>query len=505
MRYRFHDYELDDQNYQLRRLGMVVKLEPKVFAVLAYLLRHRDRVVTRDELQKVLWAGQVVGPDAVTRCITAARKAVGDDSIQQHVIKTQHSLGYHFIAPVTELVDDGKAAASLKNPTLAVLPFTNMSDDPAQTYFTDGFAEDLITDLAKLSGLFVIARHSSFIYKDKSISIAQIGRELGAHYVVEGSVRKAGAQVRVTAQLVDAITEHHVWAGRYDRELREIFTLQDDLRRKIVTALKVKLLPEEQVRFQRAATSNLEAYDYYLRGVDAYRRLNQEANLDAQHMFTHALELDPCYAAAYAFLGLTYMAQWVLLWEQNPQLLDQALATVQQALGFDDALAGAFAVLSWVYVWKKQHTEALSAAERAMALDPNHADSCSFVAQTLNLTGRPHEALRLAQHAIRLNPHAPAQYPYTLGWSYLLTGRYDAALVAFKKSVAMRPTWWPPHLFLVVLYSDLGRWQEARAEAAEILRIAPNFSLQLVEQRMPYKEPATLRHTLAALSKAGIQ
>ncbi len=529
--YSFHDFELDHQLYQLRHRGKVKEIEPKVFNVLAYLIQHRERIVTKEELREKLWPGQVVSESALIYCVVEARKAVGDDGRKQQVIKTQHGRGYRFVAGVVsrqysaasrERTDSSSQEAAVRTqdlrslplnlqllipfeqPSVAVLPFTNLSADLAQEYFSDGFTEDLITDLAKISGLFVIARHSAFTYKGKAVRVEQVGKELGVRYVVEGSVRKAGDYVRISAQLVDAVTGCHLWAERYDHALCDIFAVQDDLRRKIITALKVQLLSEEQTRLRRAPTNNLEAYDYYLRGLDAYRQLTPQANFQAQQLFARAIDLDPCYAAAYALLSLTYMAQWALLWNQNPQLLDQALATVQQALVFDKKLAGAHAVLSWVYVWKKLHNEALHAADRAIALDPNNTDSCSFVAQTLNLAGRPHDALQLITHAIRLNPYSPAQYPYTFGWSSLLTGQQETAIVALKKSVAMRPNWWPPHLFLALIYSDLQQHAAAQTEAAELMKLAPDFSLALVEQRMPYKDPALLHHTLVALRKAGL-
>jgi len=532
MIYHFHDYELDDDLYQLRRANEVVKVTPKVFDVLTYLLRHHDRVVSKEELKEKLWPGQVISEAALVYCIVEARKAVGDDGGKQQLIKTQQGRGYRFIASVTtvvQLVASSQSSTVSKHkaeaersqpitenwqlttpalpdkPSVAVLPFTNLNADPTQDYFSDGLTEDLITDLAKLSGLFVIARHSVFLYKGKTVRVEEVGRELGVQYVLEGSVRKADDQVRVTAQLVDAATGYHLWAERYDRPWQDIFALQDELREKIITALKVKLLPEEQARFQRAPTANLEAYDYYLRGVESYRRLTPEANAQAQQMFARALALDPHYAAAHAFLSLTYMAQWVLLWSHDPQIVEQALASVRRALSLDDSLSGAHSILSWVLVYKNLYAQAIAATERARALDSNDADSCSFMAQTLNFAGRPEDARGLLETAIRLNPHYPAQYIYTLGWAHLLLGQHEQAIPALQKAIALRPDWGPPHFFLVISYSALDRSEEAHAEAAELLRIAPNFSLEIIRQRLPYKDPTVLEQQLAALRKAGLK
>ncbi len=257
-------------------------------------------------------------------------------------------------------------------PSIVVLPFVNMSEDPKQEYFSDGLTEDLTSALSKISSLFVIARNSAFTYKGKAVKVQDVSKELGVRYVLEGSVRKADNQVRITAQLIDATTGGHLWSERYDRPLQDIFALQDEVVQKIVTTLKLQLTLQEQGILVRKTTDNLEAYDYYLRGREHFNRFTQEANAQARQMFEKALELDPQYAEAYAFLGWTYFREWGLQWSQDPQTLEQAFALAQKAVALDDSLPQAHVVLGAVYLWKKQHDQAIAEAERAIALDPNY-------------------------------------------------------------------------------------------------------------------------------------
>ncbi|NIQ40101.1 MAG: guanylyl cyclase, partial [Proteobacteria bacterium] len=289
-------------------------------------------------------------------------------------------------------------------PSIAVLPFTNLSDDPEQEYFSDGITEDLITDLSKISGLFVIARNSVFVYKGRAVKIAEVGRELGVRYVLEGSVRKSKGRVRITAQLADATTEGHLWAERYDRDLKDIFSLQDEVAGKIVAALAVKLTEDEQKRLVRKYTDSMEAYDSLLHGFEYKYRFTKEANLQARHMYERAIDLDPEFALAYAFLGLTHFHEWSFGWSQDPQSLEQAFGLAQRAIALDDSLPEAHAILGEVYLWRKQHEQAIAELQTTIALSPNDADGIVRLANILNWTGRPEEATGLVKKAMRLNP-----------------------------------------------------------------------------------------------------
>jgi adenylate cyclase len=383
-----------------------------------------------------------------------------------------------------------------------------MSNDPEQDYFSDGMTDDLITDLSRLSGLFVVARHSVFAYKGKTVNMQQVSRELGVRYVLEGSVRRAGDQVRINAQLIDATSGYHLWAERYDRDLKNIFALQDEIMQKIVRALEIKLTKEEQERFRLAPTENLEAYDYFLRGHGYYWHLTQKDMAQARQMFEKAVQLDPQYAGAHAGLSNAYLYEFLFQWDPNPQTLERSFEMAQKAVALDDSSAFAHHALGVVYPAKKQMDQAIAELERAIALDPNYANAYAMLADTLNWAERPQEAIGLMKKAMRLNPHYSqyqAWYLYTLGHSYRLAGQTEEAVATLKKSLIHNPGWWPTYIHLAVIYSEQSREEEARAAAAEVLRINPNFSLELGRQIWPYTDPARLERDMVALRKAGLK
>jgi adenylate cyclase len=386
-------------------------------------------------------------------------------------------------------------------PSIAVLPFVNMSADPAQEYFSDGMTDTLITDLSKLAGLFVIARNSTFVYKGKAIKPQQVSQELGVQYVLEGSVQKAEARVRINAQLVDAITGHHLWAERYDRELKDLFTLQDELTQKIVGALQIKLMASEQGRIGRVPTTNLEAYDYYLRGREYVERATQEANGQARQLFAKATALDPQFALAYTLLGLTYLKEWLVGWSYDPHTLDQAVELAHQALALDDALPEAHMVLGLTYVSQGQSEQGLAEGGRAIARDPNCALCHIALAEALLLVGRPEEALGLVEKAIRLDPESAAYFSFDLGWAYRLLGRYEEALAAQKRALTRNPELLPAHMELARLYNELSRKEEAQVEETAVRQLNPNIPLEMLRgQTALTKEQAEPRGFLARSS-----
>jgi adenylate cyclase len=413
---------------------------------------------------------------------------------------------FYFRAPRIEPASVERMAFPLpEKPSIAVLPFTNMSGDPKQEYFSDGLTEDLITDLSKISGLFVIARNSVFIYKGKTVKIAEVGRELGVRYVLEGSVRKAGDRVRITAQLVDATTEGHLWAERYDRELKDIFSLQDEVAQKIVAVLAVKLTEDEEKRLVRKYTDSMEAYDSFLQGLEYKNRYTKEANVQARQMYEKAIDLDPGFAAAYAFLGLTHFHEWSLGWTQDPRSLEQAFELAQRAIALDDSLPQAHAILGEVYLWKKQHEQAIAELEKTIALNPNDADGIARLGNILNWTGYPEKAIGLVKKAMRLNPVHPVWYLWNLGHAYFLTGRFEEAIETLKRVLGRNPGFLAAHVYLTVSYSELGRHEEARAQAAEVRKLNPQTtSTEAWRQRIPYKDQAASERLFDGLRKAGV-
>jgi adenylate cyclase len=394
-------------------------------------------------------------------------------------------------------------------PSIAVLPFTNLSGDPSQEYFSDGITEEITATLSRVSSLFVIARTSATTYKGKAAKVQDISRDLGVLYVLEGSVRKADEQVRIIAQLIDATTGEHLWAEHYNRPLKDIFAVQDEVVQKIVTALKVKLTPEEQTRFiTYAPTESLEAYDYMSRGWEDYVRYTREANAQARQMFEKALALDPRYPAAYASLAMTYVVAWSFQWSQDPQTVERAFALAQKAIVLDDFSPLAHEVMGNVYLWlNKQHEQAIAEGERAVALGPNCASCYGDLGITLIQAGRPAEAITLLQQAMRLDPLSgiKAMYLTYLGQAYRLTGQYEEAVTTLRKALTFNSDLWDTHLQLAATYSELDREQEAQAEVAEVVRINPQISLAMLRRMSVQKDPALLERSITALRKAGLK
>ncbi len=345
-------------------------------------------------------------------------------------------------------------------PSIVVLPFNNISEAPQQEYFSDGLTEVLTSDLSRISSLFVIARNTAFTYQGKPRNVQEVGKELGVRYVLEGSVQKAGEQVRIVAQLIDTTTGGHLWSQRYDRPLKDIFALQDEIVQKIVTTLGLQLTLQEQGYIVRKHTDNLEAYDSLLRGVEYSWRTTKEANVQARQMFEKALALDPQYAEAYVWLGRTYYLEWSWRWSTDPQNVERAFELLQKAIALDDSLPIAHSLLGVVYALKQQYDQAMAEGERAIALDPNNADSYAWQAHGLNFAGRPEEALRMVEQAMRLNPRYPPYYLFRLGWAYRLSGRYAEAVATLKELINRSPNFLPAHQNLALSYVQQWAFQQ---------------------------------------------
>ncbi|MEE8383099.1 MAG: adenylate/guanylate cyclase domain-containing protein [Thermodesulfobacteriota bacterium] len=400
---------------------------------------------------------------------------------------------------------DRMAFTQLHKPSIAVLPFVNMSRDPEQEYFSDGMTEDLITDLSKISGLFVIARNSVFTYKGKPVKVEEVGRDLNVQYVLEGSVRKAGNRVRISAQLIEATTKRNLWAERYDRDLEDIFALQDEVTEKIVAALSVKLTEDEQKRLLRKYTDDMKAYDYYLRGLEYYYRMTGEANIQARQMLERAVDSDPEFAAAYAYLGLTHWADWALWGSQEPQTLERAFELAKKAIALDDQQPEGHALLGEIYLWKKQYEQSIVEMNKAIAIDPNAFDGFARLASVFNFSGRPDEAIEFMNKAMKLNPVYPVWYPFNIGHAYFLKGQYEEAIVIMKRVIDRNPNFLPPYAFLAVSYVELKQEKEAHSVATELKRLNPNHSFVDSLKRIPYKDEAILERIFYNLRKAGVK
>ncbi len=393
-------------------------------------------------------------------------------------------------------------------PSIAVLPFINMSGDPEQEYFSDGITEEIITGLAKIPQLFVIARNSSFSFKGKAVTVRDVGKKLGVRYVLEGSVRKAESNVRITAQLIDTQTGGHVWAERYDRELKDIFALQDEITRKIMIRMQVSLTQGEQARLkdERDQTDNLEAYEKVLHATVLAYRGNRETNLAAQHLYRQAIALDPSYARPYAALATCkVMAAW-WGWSKSPiEDLREGHELAQKSIRINDGVSFAHYALGAVYLVMRQHDKAIAEGQKAVELSPNGADAHMWLSMFLNFADRPKEALAHINKAIRLNPMPPSTYYWTLGSALRCLNRYDEAITALKKGIQIdrdNPSCW---LLLTGVASLAGRDEEARKAASEVLKLNPDLSLDHLAKKAPFRNPKRAKLIFDALRKAGLK
>jgi adenylate cyclase len=407
----------------------------------------------------------------------------------------------------TEVASKERTALPLPDkPSIAVLPFVNMSGDPQQEYFSDGLTEEIMTALSKTPKLFVIARNSSFVYKGKAVNVQQVSQELGVKYVMEGSVRRSGNQLRITAQLIDATTGSHLWAERYDRELKDIFATQDEITKKILTSLQVSLTEGEMARMQAKGTKNLDAYLLFLQGYGELGRMNKDGNSIARQMAQQAIALDPKYPWAYYLLAETYSNDVVLGISEDPRLsLKKAMELTQKAIALDNSLASPHASLGWIYILMRQHDKGIAECEQAVNLEPNSAFAYFRLSLALKYAGRPKEAITMAKEAIRLNPIPPGFYYQNLTHLYCLMGQYEEAIAIGKQATRVEPNNFTLRAFLTVAYSLYGRQEEARIEAAEVLRINPKFLVDSWAKTMPFKNEADKEMTIGALRKAGLK
>ncbi len=391
-------------------------------------------------------------------------------------------------------------------PSVAVLPFVNMSDDPKQEFFSDGMTEEIITALSKSPYLFVIARQSTFAYKGKPVKVKQVSEELGVRYVLEGSVRRSGEKIRITAQLIDAMTGYHLWAERYDRDLKEIFALQDEIALKILKTVHEKLQSGVFLRILGRGAGNLEAFLKAMEAREHFYRVTKEDNALARRLYEEAIALDPNYAFAYASLAWTHMADlWFGTSKSIMESVGQAIELGQRAVALDESEAMGHASLGYFYAFAGQFDKAVSHAERGLALDPNSSAILHSSAATLAYSGRPEEAIPLLRKAIRLNPFAPAIFFDTLSAAYRMVGRFDEAIEQAKKAVEREPENQFPYLNLASACILAEREAEACAAAAGVLKINPMFSLEQYGRIIPFRDRSFIDHTIDALRKAGLK
>ena len=412
---------------------------------------------------------------------------------------------HYFHLPRVEIAATEDKVFNLpKGPKVAVLPFDNMSGDPEQDYLSDGLTENIIAGLSGCPKLFVIARNSSFAYKGKPMNVKQIAKELGVRYVIEGSVQRTENRLRITVQLIDAATGHHMWAERYDRYLKNLFEIQDEITIRIIKALAVELTEGDQFRPRLNRPANLKAAIKLLKALESYRQHNKELNVKARELIEESIQLDSRHPESYLLLALTYIED--IWYRSKSPVLCFALASknIKKAISLDSNNSDAYIVLSYLHTMKKNLNEAITAVEKAITLNPNSADAYQQLGSTLYWSGRQEEAIDYVKKAIRLNPMPPSYYFLRLGSCYLALGRFKKALEIYKKTAEMTPTYVYAYVHLAVTYMNMGRENEARAAASKALSIDPDFSVNDFEKVFPSNDQEYTKRFCDAARKAGL-
>jgi TolB-like protein len=462
----FENFMLDSDRRELRQGNGLVAVEPQVFDLLEYLVRNRDRVVTRDDLIESVWRGRIVSESTLNTRINLVRYAVGDSGKKQRLIRTLVRKGIRFVGNVKEeQVSPSAPLLTLPGkPSIAVLPFQNMTADPEQEYFTDGMVEDIITALSRFKSLFVIARNSSFTYKGKAVDIKQVGRELGVRYLLEGSVRKAGGKVRITGQLIEAATGAHLWADRFDGPLDDIFELQDKVTSSVVGAIAPRLELAEIERAERKPTESLDAVDLYYRAIQSFRRVTRQGYEDALRLARQAISLDPKFAAAYGLVLDCYIKQreqgWITVDDYAAEGEQYALRAIE--VGADDAFALSRAANFFGMI--KDAGTADVIVDQAIALNPNLSIAWRMRGWISVFLGRHEPAIEQFQHAMRLNPLDPEIYLVETGLAFanFFLRRFEVALSWANKSLARQKNHRPAKGIVIVSYAMLGRIVDAQ-------------------------------------------
>ena len=524
MLYLFEDFALDTERRELRLGNAPVILEPQVFDLLAYLIQNRERVLSKDDLIATIWNGRIVSESALSTRISAARYAVNDSGEQQRLIRTFPRKGFRFVGAANEEQSRpgrraDEPAATLEKPlsvlsekpSIAVLPFTNMSGDPEQDYFADGMAEDITTALSKVWWLSVVARNSAFADKAKAVDVRGAARELGARYMLEGSVRKAGNRVRITAQLLDSTTGHHVWAERYDRELADTFAVQDDITEQVVAAIEPRLYAAEGLRAKRKPPESFDAWECVVRALGL---LNSRAKADivaARVLLSKAVLLDPSYAKAHSLLSFATTLGVHMGWEKVADTVGVASAAAHEALRLDADDPWAHVALGYVLAWNRRASDAVPEYEKALALDPNFAIAHWLLGLAFCYLGRGDEALVHGDKAASLSPRdlfsrGNAGVSNNLrSMACFVTGRYRDGSDFARKAIIESPNLAPAYRSLVVNCALGGELQEAVEVLGKLKKFLPHLTLKWIEEELPYVRADERQRYFQGFRLAGLE
>ena len=524
MIYTFDRFSLDADRRELRCGRDLVAIEPQVFDVLQHLIAHRDRVVSNDDLIEAIWQGRIVSEATVSTRMNAVRRAIGDSGERQRFIRTIARKGYRFVGEVAEQSagaapgpvasaghkpDIANRPLSLPDkPSIAVLPFTNISGDPEQEYFADGITEDITTALSQFRWLFVIARNSSFVFKGKSVDSRQIAHELGVRYLLEGSVRKAGNRLRITGQLVEASSGAHLWADRFDGTFDDVFDLQDKVTASVVGAIGPKLEQAEISRARRKPTESLDAYDYYLRGMASLHQGSKASTTEAFQSFSRAIELDPDFASAYGMAAFCYDLRKWNSWMVDPEkeaAEAERLARKAIALGKDDALALCTAGFALFHV-AGDMDYGTACIDRALVANPNLASAWYFRGWASANLGEHEAAIEKLSYAMRLNPLDlfPFSVELALSWAHFVAGHYEEAVALGRRAIRQQPNFQPALRIFAVACVKAGNIDEARAAIARMRELNPTFRISNIKDVMTLRRPQDLAAYEDALRTAGL-
>jgi TolB-like protein/cytochrome c-type biogenesis protein CcmH/NrfG len=522
VQFHFSDHVLDVELRELTRGGESVAVEPQVFDLLVHLIENRDRVVTKDDLIETVWDGRIVSESTLTSRINAARKAVGDSGKNQIMIRTLARKGFRFVGSVQPKAADGGdtspplAAAGeplhRQNPALdrtaiAVLPFVNLSGEPEQEYFSEGISEDIITALSKLRWFYVIARNSSFIYRGKSVHHQRIGEELGVGYVVEGSVRKDGDQVRITAQLVDVATGSHLWAERYDRNLADVFAVQDEITQAVVAAIEPQLYAAEDFRARRKTPDNMDAWDLVMRALSHYWRVTRQDNLVAQALLEKAISVDPAYGQALSLLAACHTFSAHMGWQELSRVIPVAERAALAAIRADSEDAWAHYALASVYLFQGRFDDCIAEFELALRLNPNFSPARGLYGVALSYRGRWEEGDRAAREALKFSPRDPfaAIYCGVAAYCQYVGKNYAEAIRLSREALRQRADFVGGHRVLTASLGMEGGADAAKAALEGLRRAQPNISLAWLASGLPFEHEADKAHYLEGFARAGLR
>ena len=521
MQFAFSGHKLDIERRELCRGADAIAIEPQVFDLLVHLITNRDHVVSKGDLIEAVWAGRAVSDSTLTSRINAARRAVGDSGVEQKLIRTIARKGFRFVGevrvtaaqaapggPQEQAGDPSRPALPLPDrPAIAVLPFTNMTGDPAQEYFSDGISEDIITALSKLRWFFVIARNSSFTYKAKAVHLKQVAEELGVGYVVEGSVRKVGERVRITAQLNDVSTGSHIWAQRYDRDLADVFVVQDEITEAIVAAIEPQLYAAENFRARRKHPDSMDAWDLLMRALSHYWQVTRQDNVVAQALLEKATAIDPQYGQAFGLLATSHTFSAHMGWEDMAVVAPIAERAAAAAILADSEDPWAHFALGCVYLFARRFDDSLAEFESALQLNPNFSMAQAYYGLTLAYCGRWQEGVPPVQRALRLSPRDPlaAVYNGIASWAYFVGRNYDEAMRLAREGIRLRGDFVGAHRVLTAAAGMAGQHRVAAAALHELRRVQPNISLAWIASHMPIRQEGDREHYLEGFRRAGLE